>query len=172
MTIHSRDLYTFMYKFLEAYVMEAISVAEARSGLSSLVARFRKSPDATPVAIGSHRRPEIVVLSVDAYRRLSTESRSDISLERLRRLKPVIERLAQAAKLTSVRVFGSVARGEETAHSDVDLLVAPGDDATLFDVAQFELDMEVLLGVPVSAVSERSLDEKRDAGILREAVTL
>lgn len=152
--------------------MEAISVAEARSGLSSLVARFRDSVDAEPVAIGSHRRPEIVVLSLDAYRRLSRDPRADISLQRLRELKQVIERLGQAAKLRSIRVFGSVARGEQSAGSDVDLLVDPDDDATLFDIAQFEMDMEVLLGVPVTAVSVHALDERRDARVLREAVML
>ncbi|WP_186324399.1 nucleotidyltransferase family protein [Microbacterium paludicola] len=84
----------------------------------------------------------------------------------------MIERLAQAAHLEGVQVYGSVARGEQTADSDLDLLVTPMEGATLFDVAQFEMDMEVLLGVPVSAVSLASLDEKRDAGILNEAVPL
>ncbi|MGM7667637.1 nucleotidyltransferase domain-containing protein [Microbacterium sp. A93] len=152
--------------------MEVISVADARSGLSALIAGFRETPDAAPVTVGSHRRPEVVLLSLEAYRKLSAQSEPVVSLERLRYLKPVIERLAQSANLGSVQVYGSVARGEQTVRSDLDLLVTSAPDATLFDIAQFEMDMEVLVGVPVSALSIASLDDERDATILREAMPL
>lgn len=152
--------------------MEVISVADARSGLSSLIAGFREAPDSAAVIVGSHRKPEVVLLSLEAYRRLTVQSAPGVSLERLRQLKPVIERLAQSAHLGSVQVYGSVARGEQVAGSDLDLLVTPEPSATLFEIAQFEIDMEVLVGVPVSALSVASLDEKRDATMLREAVAL
>ncbi|MGL3148961.1 type II toxin-antitoxin system Phd/YefM family antitoxin [Microbacterium sp. A82] len=152
--------------------MEVISVADARSGLSALIAGFREAPDAAPVTVGSHRRPEVVLLSLETYRRLTAQSEPVVSLERLRQLKPVIERLAHAARLELVQVYGSVARGEQADGSDLDLLVTAASDATLFDIAQFEMDMEVLVGTPVSALSVASLDDKRDATILREAVPL
>lgn len=152
--------------------MDVIAVAEARSNLSSLIGRFREAPDAEPVAIGSHRKPEIVLLSLDAFRRLSEQNRKGVSLRRLRQLKPVIDRIARCANIDAVHAYGSMARGEQTDESDVDLLVKPTTEATLFDIAQFELDMEVLLGVPVSVVSVDALDAIRDAGVLREAVSL
>ncbi|HCS60219.1 MAG TPA: hypothetical protein DIW46_02315 [Microbacterium sp.] len=152
--------------------VEVISVADARSGLSRLIAGFRAAPDAAPITVGSHRKPEVVVLSLDAYQRLANRTGTDLSLERLRHLKPVIERLADSARLGAVRVYGSVARGEQTVASDLDLLVTPARDATLFDIAQFEMDMEVLVDVPVSVLSDASLDEQRDAAILREAIPL
>lgn len=152
--------------------MEVTSVADARAGLSRLIARLRDDPAAGPITIGSHRKPEVVLLSVDGYRRLSAREPSRITFERLRQLKPVIDRLAQAAHLGAVQVYGSIARGDQTADSDLDLLVTPTADATLFDIAQFEMDMEVLLGIPVSAVSLASLDAERDARILSEAVPL
>jgi hypothetical protein len=43
-------------------------------------------------------------------------------------------------------VFGSVARGEAVETSDVDLLVAPGPDTTLFDLSGFALDVEEIVG--------------------------
>ncbi|WP_309129908.1 nucleotidyltransferase domain-containing protein [Microbacterium sp.] len=95
-----------------------------------------------------------------------------VSLERLRELKILIERLAAASRLSDVRVFGSVARGEEITGSDVDVLVMPNDGATLFDIARFELDLETVLGVPVSAVSAALLDRARDHAILQEAARL
>src|SRR5271169_7257769 len=52
--------------------------------------------------------------------------------------------LAAASRrgLRDVRVFGSVARGEAVETSDVDLLVAPGPDTTLFDLSGFALDVD------------------------------
>ena len=153
--------------------MSVISIADARAGLSRLIADLRDDPSAEPVIIGSHRKPEVVLLSVEGYRRISDRPRrEEVTLERLRRLKPVIERLAGAAHLGGVRVYGSVARGDQTSTSDLDLLVTPGQEATLFDIAQFEMDVEVLLGIPVSAVSSASLEADRDARILDEAVSL
>src|SRR6218665_1757679 len=118
-------MYIFMYIFKRSLAVDAIAVADARSNLSSLIARFRDAPDAEPVAIGSHRKPEIVLLSLDAYRRLSEPEPAGVSLSRLRQLKPVIERIAQCANVEAVQVYGSVARGEQTVESDVDLLVRP-----------------------------------------------
>lgn len=152
--------------------MGVLSVADARAGLSRLIAGVRDDPSAEPVTIGAHRRPQAVLLSVEEYRRISDRTPARVSLERLHHLKPVIERLARAARLADVQVYGSVARGDQTQDSDLDLLVTPAADATLFDVAQFEMDMEVLLGIPVSAVSAASLDRTRDARILDESVPL
>ncbi|MES2865688.1 MAG: nucleotidyltransferase domain-containing protein [Actinomycetota bacterium] len=87
-------------------------------------------------------------------------------------LRPLIERLAAMSRISEVKVFGSVARGEQVTGSDVDLLVVPMPGATLFDIAQFELDMEAVLGAPVDAVSVGGLDEERDDQMIREAVSL
>jgi predicted nucleotidyltransferase len=47
----------------------------------------------------------------------------------LRAKRNLIERIASLSPLSDVRAFGSVARGEETATSDVDL--DPGRDAEI-----------------------------------------
>lgn len=48
------------------------------------------------------------------------------------------------------RVFGSVARGEDTEASDLDILVDPQFDVTtLIDLANLEIKLETLLGVGV-----------------------
>jgi predicted nucleotidyltransferase len=49
-----------------------------------------------------------------------------------------------------VRVFGSVARGEATPESDVDLLVQMRDGASMFDLVGLWLDLQDLLGCEVS----------------------
>lgn len=149
----------------------AVPVAEARSGLSRTLRAFRADPAADAVVIGSHRKPEAVLMPFASYERLVTEA-SGVSLARLRALAPIIDKLATASNLADVRVYGSVARGEQTGPSDVDLLVTPLEGSTLFDVAQFELDLELLLGTKVSATPIAALDSVRDSEILRESVAL
>lgn len=79
--------------------------------------------------------------------------------------------LAHANRAGDVRVFGSIARGEDRPDSDVDLLVAFGTGATLFDQAELIDELEKLLGRHVDVVSEGGLKGRHDR-ILREAVPL
>lgn len=70
-----------------------------------------------------------------------------------------------------VRLFGSVARGEDRPGSDVDLLVDFDADSSLFDLIRLRRELEELLGLPVDVVSTGGLKE-RDGRILSEAVDL
>ena len=151
--------------------MEVTSVSDARAGLSRIIGSFRDGAVA-PVVIGSHRRPEAVLVPFAHYRALTEERPTVIGLDRLRELRSLIERLAAASHLDDVQVYGSIARGEQSELSDVDLLVTPRAQATMFDIAQFEIDMETLLGVQVSVVSTAALTSEHDAAILRDAVRL
>jgi prevent-host-death family protein len=148
-----------------------VSVADARIGLSQTLKRFRQG-EREPVIVGSHRKPEAVILPVDDYFATGNPEVQGVNLDRLRELSSVIRALASAHHLRDVAVFGSVARGEQTSASDVDLLVSSDGKASLFDIAGFELDMETILMRPVHAVSRGGLDEVRDAHILGEAVSL
>ncbi|MFM8267382.1 MAG: nucleotidyltransferase family protein [Ilumatobacteraceae bacterium] len=71
----------------------------------------------------------------------------------------------------SVAVFGSVARDEESATSDIDFLVEFEAGSSLFDLLHLSEELEVLLGVPVDVVSAGGLKD-RDDHIRREAVPL
>lgn len=55
-----------------------------------------------------------------------------------------------------VRVFGSVARGEDGPDSDIDLLVVFGPGTDLFDIVDLERDLAVLLGRPVDVMPSTS----------------
>lgn len=70
-----------------------------------------------------------------------------------------------------VRLFGSIARGEERPDSDIDLLVDFDPESSLFDVIRLTRELEELLGLPVDVVSTGGLKE-RDARILAEAIDL
>jgi len=77
------------------------------------------------------------------------------TLERLRRARGPILAAAASRGLSEVRVFGSVARDTAGPASDVDLLVHPAPEASVFDLAGFMAEVEELLGVGVDVVSDR-----------------
>jgi predicted nucleotidyltransferase len=90
---------------------------------------------------------------------------------RLRERRP--ELLAAAARrgASNLRVFGSVARGEDVAGSDVDFLVDFEASRSLVDVAGLILDLQEILGVPVDVVEASTL-RPDDQDILADMVAL
>ncbi|MDW8144853.1 MAG: nucleotidyltransferase family protein [Roseiflexaceae bacterium] len=84
------------------------------------------------------------------------------------------EILAIAAKhgARSVRVFGSVARGDADAQSDVDFLVQMEPGRSLFNLGGLQYDLEQLLGCRVDVVTEQGLKMRLREEALREAVAL
>jgi predicted nucleotidyltransferase/DNA-binding XRE family transcriptional regulator len=82
--------------------------------------------------------------------------------------KAEVKRIAKRHKATAVKVFGSVARGQDKPGSDVDLLVTFAPDATLYDQVGLAQDVEELLGIGVDVVSEGGL-RGRHAAIQKEA---
>jgi predicted nucleotidyltransferase len=70
-----------------------------------------------------------------------------------------------------VRIFGSVARGDDRPDSDIDLLVDFAPDSSLFDLMRMARELEELLGHPVDVVSTGGLKD-RDRHILAESVDL
>ena len=90
--------------------------------------------------------------------------------DRLPALRDEIRRAAAESGAREVRVFGSVARGEERDDSDVDVLVTLEPGRSLLDLARLELRLERLLGRPVDVVTEAALREPIRAAALREAI--
>lgn len=72
----------------------------------------------------------------------------------------------------NIRVCGSVVRGEETADSDIDFLVAFLPGATFLDQVGFIDALSTELGRKVDVVSERALNRFLRQGILHEALPL
>jgi predicted nucleotidyltransferase len=81
-----------------------------------------------------------------------------------------ILRVAQRHRVTAVRVFGSVARGDAGPTSDVDLLVDVGPRPSAWFPGGLVADLEQLLGRRVQVVTERGLNEIRSARVRAEAV--
>jgi len=83
-----------------------------------------------------------------------------------------ILRVAARHGAGNVLLFGSVARGEETRQSDVDLLVDVTGETTPWFPGSLVADLEHLLGRPVQVVIRRSLSPLLRESVLREAIPL
>ncbi len=83
-----------------------------------------------------------------------------------------ILRLAEQRGARSLRVFGSVARGEANEKSDLDLLVAWEPGRSLLNHSRLVQDLQELLGMKVHVGTEKSLHWYVRDRILREATPL
>ncbi len=82
--------------------------------------------------------------------------------------------MAAAAKYGAynVRVFGSLARGEADADSDVDFLVDLEAERSLFDLGGLLMELQDLLNCPVDVVTEKGLRTRTRERVLSEAIPL
>ena len=90
--------------------------------------------------------------------------------EKLAAHRQEILRLAARHGAKNLRIFGSIARGEERADSDVDFLVELEPGKTLFDLGGLQADLEETLGCHVDIVTEKGLRSRIHERVLREAV--
>jgi predicted nucleotidyltransferase len=93
-------------------------------------------------------------------------------LSELRARRDEILAVAARRGASNVRVFGSVARGEAGARSDVDFLVDLASDRSLLDLGGLLMDLRDLLGAEVDVVTEKGLTERARRQVLREACSL
>ncbi len=92
--------------------------------------------------------------------------------------KHVIARLIENREILdrynvkTVRLFGSVARGQANADSDIDLLVEfePSARIGLFEFSKLKYELSQLLGCDVDLTTPDALHKKLKADILKEAI--
>ena len=83
-----------------------------------------------------------------------------------------IRQVAAEHGARNLRVFGSVARGDEHGASDVDLLIDLAPDRTLLDLVGLQIALGELLAVDVDVTTLDMLKPSARAAVLEEAVPL
>jgi len=78
----------------------------------------------------------------------------------------------KAAGIMRLSLFGSVARGDASSESDVDLMAEfdPAKEFSLLDMVGLENRLADILGVRVDLIPERNLKDRSRERVAREAV--
>lgn len=84
--------------------------------------------------------------------------------------REAIRRVVASHRARNPRVFGSVIRGGDTEGSDLDILIDPTPDTTLFDIGAIRHELLQLLGVPVDVLTPKALPAKFRESVLAEAI--
>ena len=84
----------------------------------------------------------------------------------------VIRAIAKANGARSIQLFGSAARGIETADSDLDFLVELAPGRTLLDVVGLRTALSQLFDRPVDVVTKDSLKPGLKSAVFRDAIAV
>lgn len=89
----------------------------------------------------------------------------DDIIGQLRAMQPDLKR---RYAIRDMGVFGSYARGDQRADSDLDILVELGEGVTLIDYAGLQLELSDALGLNVDLANKRTLRHRIGERILSE----
>ena len=70
----------------------------------------------------------------------------------------------------NARVFGSVLHGDDNDGSDLDILVDPTPETTMFDIGAIRHELLQILGVPVDILTPNALPDHIREQVLAEAL--
>ncbi len=95
-----------------------------------------------------------------------------LTREILRDKRDAILEVARRNGALDVRIFGSVARGDATESSDLDLIVRFEPGRSLMDWGVLIDELQELLGVQVDVIDEDAMRERFRSHAMQEAVPL
>ena len=154
--------------------------ARRRSGLTQaeLGTRARVAQSVVSAYESGRREP-----GVETIRKLVNAAGFELTLALTPRRRSRLQRLVDARRsalskaltdlgASNIRLFGSVARGEDGPSSDVDLLVDVDASTGLFALGRMRSAAEAVLGTSVDIVPANSLKPDAVARIQAEAIPL
>lgn len=83
-----------------------------------------------------------------------------------------IEMAVENAGASNIRVFGSLARGEDGPESDIDLLIDIPDGFSLFDLGRLQAEVAEIACHPLDLVPTRGLKGAIKSNAMKEAIPL
>ena len=83
--------------------------------------------------------------------------------------RDAIRHVVKSHRASNARVFGSVLYGQDANSSDLDLLIDPTPETTLFDIGAIRYELGKLLGVSVDVLTPNALPDEFRASVLAEA---
>ncbi|MBK6975124.1 MAG: nucleotidyltransferase family protein [Sterolibacteriaceae bacterium] len=83
--------------------------------------------------------------------------------------RAAIRAVVESHNARNARVFGSVVHGRDTEQSDLDILIDPTPETTLFDIGAIRHELRKLLGVSVDVLTPNALPDEFRAAVLAES---
>ncbi len=83
--------------------------------------------------------------------------------------RAAIRNVVERHRARNARVFGSVLYGQDHEGSDLDILVDPTPDTTMFDIGAIRYELFQLLGVHVDVLTPNALPDSFRTKVLGEA---
>jgi uncharacterized protein len=160
--------------------LSQVELAERAGTSQPALARYETGaalptlPTLERLLLACGRRLRIRTVEADGRSAQATSVRGQLG-PRARDLRRHRRRLLDAARargVRRVRVFGSLARGEDVAASDIDLLVDLEPGKTLVDLAAFRREAGEILEKPVDVATPDMLKERIRSDVLAEALPL
>jgi len=103
---------------------------------------------------------------------MTRESLSSVTNQEIEKLKAAIVPSLKEAGVKRSAVFGSLARGEYTSDSDVDLLIELERDKSLLDFIALKNKLEEVLKKKVDLVEYKAIKPRLKAKILEEQIAI
>ncbi len=93
-------------------------------------------------------------------------------MQQLQQYQQVILPVLKRHLVKHAAIFGSVAKGNTTSNSDIDLLIEPAKDFTIFKMLLLEEEISELLKCKVDLVEYSALKPSIKDEVLRSAITI
>lgn len=143
-------------------------IVEARKAAGLTQAALARRSRTTQSAINRYERGQVRPRPA-TLERILRSSRKRRPSEVLAERRDEVLAFAREHGISSVRVFGSVARGDDDVESDIDLLMDIPSDYSWFGLVGLQLELSDLLGVSVDVGSESDLHPRIKERVLAEA---
>jgi predicted nucleotidyltransferase len=91
-----------------------------------------------------------------------------ISRDKLKGIKDIIIKVLKKHNVKKAAIFGSVARGEATEESDIDIVIEFEGRKSLLDLVDLKLELQELLGKKVDVITYNSINPLLKEQILNE----
>jgi len=83
--------------------------------------------------------------------------------------RAAIRSVVERHRARNARVFGSVLHGDDKEGSDLDILIDPTPETTMFDIGAIRHELLQLLGVQVDVLTPNALPDAFRAKVIAEA---
>ena len=81
-----------------------------------------------------------------------------LSREKLEEIKDIIVKVLKKHNVKRAAIFGSIARGEATEESDIDIVIEFEGRKSLLDLVDLKLELQELLGKKVDVITYNSIN--------------